>query len=158
MKNLFGKIFGDRGYISSSLFEMLLDNGIHPVTGIKSNMKNRLMCLRDHILLRKRSVIETINDGLKNICLIEHSRHRSLHNFIMNLIAAVGACCFFEKKTSILFDREKPAGQLEPFLLISRLFSSLNHILQPTVWRMEYAYFYPISLFPYNALSRTQVK
>jgi hypothetical protein len=94
---------------------MLLDNGIHPVTGIKSTMKNRLMSLRDRILLRKRSVIETINDGLKNICQIEHSRHRSLHNFIMNLIAAIGACCFFEKKPSIPFDREKPAGQLELF-------------------------------------------
>jgi hypothetical protein len=98
MNNLFGKIFGDRGYISASLFEMLLDNGIHPVTGIKSTIKNRLMSLRDRILLRKRSVIETVNDELKNICQIEHSRHRSLHNFIMNLIAAVGAFCFFEKK------------------------------------------------------------
>jgi hypothetical protein len=50
MKSVFSKIFGDRGYISSSLFEMLSDNGIHPVTGIKSNMKNRLMSLRDRIL------------------------------------------------------------------------------------------------------------
>jgi hypothetical protein len=115
MKKLFGKVFGDRGYISSSLFEMLSDNGIHPVTGIKSNMKNRLMSLSDRILLRKCSVIETINDELKNICQIEHSRHRSLHNFIMNLIAAIGACCFFDKKPSIQFDREKPTGQLELF-------------------------------------------
>jgi hypothetical protein len=115
MKKMFGKIFGDKGYISSSLFEMLLDNGIHLVTGIKSNMKNRLMSLRDRILLRKRSVIETINDELKNICQVEHSRHRSLHNFIINLIAAIGTYCFFDKKPSIQFDREKPTGQRELF-------------------------------------------
>jgi hypothetical protein len=115
MSRIFGKIFGDKGYISSSLFEMLSDNGIHPVTGIKSNMKNRPMSLSDRILLRKRSVIETINDGLKNICQIEHSRHRSLHNFIMNLIAAIGVYCFFDKKPAIHFDREKPTGQLEFF-------------------------------------------
>jgi hypothetical protein len=115
IKKLFGELFGDRGYISSSLFEMLLDNGIHLVTGIKSNMKNRLMSLRDQILLCKRSVIETINDELKNICLAEHSRHRSLHNFIRNLIVALGSYCFFDKKPAIRFEREKPTGQLELF-------------------------------------------
>jgi hypothetical protein len=115
MKKLFGKLFGDRGYISSSLFEMLLDNGVHLVTGIKSNIKNRLMSLRDRIMLRKRSVIETINDELKNICQVEHSRHRSLHNFIMNLIAALGAYCLFDKKPAILFDMKNPDGQLELF-------------------------------------------
>jgi hypothetical protein len=76
-KDLFGKLYGDKGYISAALFESLFNDGIHLVTGIKSNMKNRLMTLRDKILLRKRSVIETINDELKNIAQIEHSRHRS---------------------------------------------------------------------------------
>jgi hypothetical protein len=64
-KNLFGKLFGDKGYISKSLFEMLFNSGVHIVTGIKSNMKNRPMSFHDRILLRKRSVIETINDELK---------------------------------------------------------------------------------------------
>jgi hypothetical protein len=100
-KKLFGKLFGDRGYISASLFKMLFDNGILLVTGIKSNMKNRLMPLYDRILLRKRSVIETVNDELKNVCDIEHTRHRSVNNFIMNLIAALGAYCFFDKKPAI---------------------------------------------------------
>jgi hypothetical protein len=63
------------GYISATLFKMLFDDGIFLVTGIKSNMKNRLMPQLDRILLRKRSVIETINDELKNIGNIEHSRH-----------------------------------------------------------------------------------
>jgi hypothetical protein len=115
MKKLYGKLYGDSEYISSSLFEMLLDNGVHSVTGIKSNMKNRLMSLRDRIMLRKRSVIETMNDELKNICRAEHSRHRSLHNFIMNLIAALGAYCFFDKKPAIRFDMKKPDRQPELF-------------------------------------------
>ena len=86
---------------------MLFDEGVHLVTGIRSNMKNSLMSFRDKILLRKRSVIESINDELKNICQIEHSRHRSTHNFIMNIIAALVSYCFFPKKPSIKFEVEK---------------------------------------------------
>ncbi|MDR2057004.1 MAG: IS982 family transposase [Dysgonamonadaceae bacterium] len=114
-KKLFGKLFGDRGYISAALFERLFNEGVHLVTGIKSNMKNRLMPLYDRIMLRKRSVIETINDELKNICDIEHSRHRSIHNFIMNLIAALGAYCFFDKKPAIKVDFVPQDGQLSLF-------------------------------------------
>ena len=111
-KELFGKLFGDKGYISASLFEMLFNEGIHLVIGIKSNMKNRFMSFRDKILLRKRSVIETINDELKNICQVEHTRHRAMHNFIMNLISALAAYCFFDKKPAIQFDMQQPTGQL----------------------------------------------
>lgn len=114
-KKLFGKLYGDKGYVSKNLFEMLFSQGIHIVTGLKANMKNRLMPLFDKIMLRKRSVIETINDELKNICDIEHSRHRSIHNFIMNLIAALGAYCFFDKKPSIRFERTYEKQQLALF-------------------------------------------
>jgi len=114
-KKLFGKLFGDKGYISSALFETLFSNGVHLVTGIRNNMKNRLMNFYDRIMLRKRSVIETINDELKNICEIEHTRHRAMHNFVMNLIAALAAYCFFDKKPAIRFDREPPTGQLSLF-------------------------------------------
>jgi hypothetical protein len=114
-KKLFGKLYGDRGYISSSLVEMLFQDGVHLVTGIKSNMKNRLMSLYDRIMLRKRSVIETINDELKNICDIEHSRHRSVHNFFMNLIAAIAAYNFFDKKPSIRVDFKPDTSQLALF-------------------------------------------
>jgi hypothetical protein len=114
-KRLFGKLFGDKRYISSALFEMLFNDGVHLVTGIKRNMKNRLMSFYDKIMLRKRSIIETINDELKNICEIEHTRHRSMHNFVMNLISALAAYSFFEKKPAIRFDREKPTGQLSLF-------------------------------------------
>ena len=66
-KNLFGKLYGDKGYISSSLFSLLFEDGVHLVTEIRINMENSLMTLRDKIMLRKRSVIETINDKLKKI-------------------------------------------------------------------------------------------
>ena len=114
-KDLFGKLYGDKGYISSSLFEVLFNDGVHLVTGIRSNMKNRLMSFRDRILLRKRSVIETINDELKNICQIEHSRHRGTANFLMNLLAGIAAYCFFDKKPAIKFERELPSAQLSLF-------------------------------------------
>jgi len=65
--------------------------------------------------IRKRSVIETINDELKNICQVEHTRHRSVHNFIMNIISALAAYSFFEKKPAIRFDRERTTGQLSLF-------------------------------------------
>lgn len=114
-KNLFGKLYGDKGYISSSLFSLLFDDGIHLVTGIRVNMKNSLMTLRDKIMLRKRSVIETINDELKNICQVEHSRHRGTANFLMNLLSGLAAYCFFDKKPAIKFERELPSGQLALF-------------------------------------------
>lgn len=113
-KDLFGKLYGDKGYISSSLFELLFNEGIHLVTGIRNNMKNQLMTMRDKILLRKRSVIETINDELKNICHAEHSRHRSPGNFVINMLSALAAYCFFPKKPSIKFEREQ-SGQLALF-------------------------------------------
>ncbi len=96
-KDLFGKLYADKGNISQKLFEMFFDEGVHLVTGIRSYMKNSLMSFCDKILLRKRSVIESINDELKNICQIEHSRHRSTHKFIMNIIAALVTYCFFQK-------------------------------------------------------------
>jgi Transposase DDE domain len=101
-KALFGKLFGDKGYISKPLFKKLFDAfGIQLVTGIKSNMKNQLMVLSDKLLLRKRSIIETIYDQLKNISQIEHTRHRSLPNFLVNLISGLIAYCHQPKKPSL---------------------------------------------------------
>ena len=103
LKKILGKLYGDKGYISKSLGEILFSEGIHFVTGIRKNMKNQLMELRDKILLRKRSIIETINDQLKNICMIEHSRHRSFHNFINNVLTGIIAYSFLPKKPAIKF-------------------------------------------------------
>ena len=72
-------------------------------------MKQRLMPLYDKIMLRKRSVIESINGMLKNVAQLVHSRHRSVHNFIMNLLAAMGAYCFFATKPGVNFDYDAPS-------------------------------------------------
>ena len=105
-KDLFGKLYADKGYISQSLFQTLWNNDIHLVTGIRANMKNKLMPLMDKIMLRKRSVIETINDILKNVAQLVHSRHRSIDGFVLNALSALSAYCFFEKKPSINVDFE----------------------------------------------------
>ena len=102
--NVFGKLFAAKGYISQGLFERLFNDGIELVTGLKCNMKNKLMPLYDKILLRKRSVIETINDELKNVAQLVHSRHRSVFNFAMNVLSVLAAYSFYEKKPSINID------------------------------------------------------
>lgn len=106
LKKIFGSLYGDKGYLSKELASLLFDQGLHLVTGVRNNMKNVMMTIRDKILLRKRSVIETINDQLKNIAQAEHSRHRSFGNFITNLVASLIAYSFQEKKPSIKFETE----------------------------------------------------
>lgn len=101
VKELFGKLFGDKGYISQPLFEMLYDDGVQLVTRLKTNMKNRLVSMFDKIMLRKRAIIESVVDQLKNISQIEHSRHRSVANCFVNLIAGLVAYTFREKKPSL---------------------------------------------------------
>ncbi|SHG78549.1 Transposase DDE domain-containing protein [Salegentibacter echinorum] len=116
LNEIFGKLYADKGYISKNLASMLFEDGLHLITGIRNNMKNVLMTMRDKILLRKRSVIETINDQLKNICHAEHSRHRSFGNFITNLVASLIAYSFQEKKPAIKFEEDiKSKGQLALF-------------------------------------------
>jgi len=101
VKDLFGKLFGDKGYLSQPLFEMLWEQGLQLITGIKANMKNRLMQMSDKLLLRKRYIIETINDQLKNQPQIEHSRHRSPINFVINVVAGLIAYMWQPKKPAI---------------------------------------------------------
>lgn len=104
VKRLFGKLFGDKGYLSKALQENLWERGVQLITTIRSNMKPQLMTLVDRLLLRKRFIIETINDQLKNISQIEHSRHRSVNNFVINLIAGLVAYCHQPKKPAIQVD------------------------------------------------------
>jgi hypothetical protein len=101
VKGLFGKLFGDKGYISQPLFETLYDGGVQLVTKLKTNMKNRLVSMFDKLMLRKRAVIESVVDQLKNISQIEHSRHRSVANCFVNLLAGLVAYTFREKKPSL---------------------------------------------------------
>ena len=105
---LFGKLFGDRGYISKDLFAQLWEQQLQLITKLKKNMKNRLMVLSDKLLLRKRALIETINDQLKNLSQIEHTRHRSVWGFFVNLLAGLIAYTFREKLPSLNL-REKTA-------------------------------------------------
>jgi len=101
VKGLFGKLFGDKGYISQKLFELLFAQEVQLITKLRKNMKNKLMPLFDKLMLRKRAIIETINDQLKNISQIEHSRHRSPVNFLVNVISGLIAYTHREKKPSL---------------------------------------------------------
>ena len=103
LDKIFGKLFADKGYIGKELMQMLFVDGVHLITQVKNNMKNSLMTISDKILLRKRSIIETVNDELKNICQIEHSRHRSFGNFLTNIVAGLIAYSFLPKKPSIKY-------------------------------------------------------
>lgn len=100
-KGLSGKLYGDKGYLGKKLFSELWEKGIHLITNIRGNMKNKFISWEDKLLLRKRFLIETINDQLKNISDIEHSRHRSPINFLVNLIAGLIAYTYQPKKPSI---------------------------------------------------------
>ena len=100
-QKLHGKLFGDRGYISAKLFKLLYEKEIQLITRTKNKMKNQFMPLFDKILLRKRAIIETVNDELKNICQIEHSRHRSFSNFLVNLVSGLIAYMYKPKKPSL---------------------------------------------------------
>ena len=101
LKNFIGKVFGDRGYISQKLTELLATDEIELITTLKKNMKPRVLAAFDKLLLRKRSIIETINDQLKNIFDLEHSRHRSLANYMINVVASLVAYSYQEKKPSL---------------------------------------------------------
>ncbi|MBF6651278.1 IS982 family transposase, partial [Methylobacter sp. BlB1] len=101
VKSLTGKLFGDRGYISRKLTDLLAHQNVTLITTLKKNMKPHALDVFDKLLLRKRSLIETINDQLKNIGDLEHSRHRSLSNYLSNIIACLVAYTYQEKKPAL---------------------------------------------------------
>ena len=96
-------VINDRGEILNFMITPGNTDDREPqlVTRVRNNMRNMLMSAEDKILLRKRAVIETVNDELKNIAQIEHSRHRSFNNFIVNILSAIAAYCFFPKKPAV---------------------------------------------------------
>ena len=108
VKGLKGKLFGDKGYISGKLFAELWEVGVQLITSIRKNMSNRLLPLWDKLMLRKRSLIETVNDQLKNIAQVEHTRHRSPCNFLVNLVAGLVSYTHQPRKPAIkLSDHER---------------------------------------------------
>ena len=116
VKRLFGKLFGDKGYLSQSLAQYLRELfDLQLITKLRSNMKNQLMHWTDRILLRRRAIVETIIDQLKNISQIEHSRHRSPVNFVVNVVAGLIAYMWQPKKPTINWStREAQAFVLLP--------------------------------------------
>lgn len=100
-QQLTGKLFGDKGYVSQALFEQLYKQGLELIAKRRKNMTNRLMTLMDKVLLRKRAVIESVNDQRKNICQIEHSRHRSGFNFLANLLGGLIAYSYYPTKPAL---------------------------------------------------------
>ena len=111
-KEVFGKLFGDKGYVSKALSDLLFGNGIQMVAKPKKNMKKNNLSAADKIMLRKRAIIECVNDELKNICKLQHTRHRSIDNFLMNIMGALVAYSLFPKKPSLNLEFESLNGQL----------------------------------------------
>ncbi len=101
VKGLDGKVFGDRGYLSPALVTSRFAQGGQLSTKLRKDMRNKLLPLRDKVLLRKRSLIETVNEQLQNISQSEHSRHRSVTNFLVNLVAGLIAYTYQAKKPSL---------------------------------------------------------
>ena len=100
-ENLKGQAYGDAGYISQKLFDLLYENGLALLTKIRRNMKNKLVSMEQKYYLKKRSLVETVIDILKAICDLSHTRHRSVDNCFNNMISAVVAYQFFDHKPSI---------------------------------------------------------
>jgi hypothetical protein len=100
-KNLCGKLYADKGYIGKKLSEQLAKSDVDLVTTVRKNMKAKAMSAFDRAMLSKRYIIETINDQLKNISQIEHSRHRSETGFMLNVISGIVAYCLKKQKPRI---------------------------------------------------------
>ena len=96
-----GLAFADKGFISQPALEQLLQKGLHLITGIRTNMKNKLINMTHKLLLKKRGMIESIFDILKTVCDIEHTRHRSPLNALLNIFAGVCAYTFLERLPSV---------------------------------------------------------
>ena len=102
-KGLWGKLFGDKGYISQSLQDKLKHKGVELITKLRSNMKQQILSELEQLLLRKRALIESVNDFLKNTCQIQHTRHRSKQNWLVNLLSGLIAYSFLPKKPNLKF-------------------------------------------------------
>ncbi len=98
VKSLSGKLYGDKGDLSKALAEELLENDVELVSNVRKIMKKKVISLWD---LKKRLLIETINDQLKNISYVEHTRHLSPNGFMLNMLAGLIAYCLKENQPSI---------------------------------------------------------
>jgi hypothetical protein len=100
VKGLRGKCYADKGYLSK-LFEEFYEQGLHLVTKVRKNMANILMDLDDKVRLKKRGLIESVNDILMSVLDIDHSRHRSPANALVHTMAGLVAYHFYDGKPSV---------------------------------------------------------
>jgi hypothetical protein len=100
-RGLSGQLYADKGYIAQWLTDNLADQHIQLITTLKKNMKPVQRTDFEKALLQRRSLIETVFDQLKNLCQIEHTRHRSVSNFVVNLIAGIVAYSLSDNKPSL---------------------------------------------------------
>jgi hypothetical protein len=115
--NLFGKVFGDKGYIlNEQKMKLFMERGIQFVSKIRRNMKNKLIDLESKFMLKRRTIVETVIDQLKNICHIDHTRHRSPVNFLNNFYSAIAAY-FFKSEKPRLKSKSKKHTNFNPFQL-----------------------------------------
>jgi hypothetical protein len=101
LTDIFGKLIADKGYLSNKLSRLLSEQGIALITKTRKNMKEQPLLPFDAFLLRKRAIIESVIDQLKNISQVEHTRHRAFTGFLWNLAAALIAYCHQPKKPSL---------------------------------------------------------
>jgi hypothetical protein len=102
-----GKCFGDKGYMSA-FFEEFYQQGLQIITKVRSNMKNKLLLLEDKLKLRKRAVVESVNDILTSVFDLEHTRHRSAVNAMAHMMAALTAYCFYDNKPQVFLPENQP--------------------------------------------------
>lgn len=99
--DLFGILTGDKGYLSADLTEQLAHQDLQLLTPRRRNMKKVEWSPFEKYLLQHRALIETVNDELKNLCQIEHTRHRSMAGFLVNLMAGIVAYCLSPNKPKL---------------------------------------------------------
>jgi len=100
-QGLHGQVYADKGYIAQWLTEKLAERGIQLITTLKKNMKPVPRTDFEKAILRRRPLIETVFDELKNLCQIEHTRHRSTANFVVNLMAGIVTYCLSDNKPTL---------------------------------------------------------
>ena len=111
-EHLFGTLYGDKGYISKDLREFLRAQGINLVYKVRKNMKPLRLTISDEVLLKKRTLIESVIKELKTQTQVEHSRHRSFVNFQVNVVAALIAYQLLETKPSVNISELQEVGNL----------------------------------------------
>jgi hypothetical protein len=107
LAGLQGQCFADKGYLTA-LFEDFYLQGLQLVTKVRNKMKNKLIKLSDYLKLRKRALIESVNDILTSVFDLEHTRHRSPVNALAHMLSALIAYCFYEDKPAVFIEHNLP--------------------------------------------------